>query len=85
MVGLAIAFSATAKQAKRVEDYGKDEEGGGGGKWNGRVILTLGANYTEIEEGISKLRPQWFGVENARLTRAQQTATDFRHLSAKMD
>ena len=62
-----------------MEDYGRDEAGiGGEGKWNGRTILTLGEDYTEVEEGIVRLKKVWFGEENERLTRMQQTATDFR-------
>ncbi|KAJ3580036.1 hypothetical protein NPX13_g528 [Xylaria arbuscula] len=79
-VGLALVYSATAHQRRRVEVYGKEtekeiwtEE-----RWNGRVILTLGDSYTEIEEPLADLRPFWFGQENLRLTRLQQAATDFR-------
>ncbi|KAI1309755.1 short chain dehydrogenase reductase [Xylaria venustula] len=79
-VGLALVHSATAHQRRRVEVYGKEaekeiwtEE-----RWNGRVILTLGESYTEIEEPLADLRPFWFGHENLRLTRLQQAATDFR-------
>lgn len=86
-VGLALAYSATATQSRRVDVYGKEtdaqrypttasqekEE-----RWNGRVILTLGDRYTELEEPIADLRPFWFGRENLALTRLQQAATDFR-------
>ena len=78
MVGLAIVYSAVAHQTRRVAEYGKDTEEGGSGKWNGRVILTLGDRYTELEESIASTRDAWFGKENNTLTRAQQTATDFR-------
>lgn len=47
-------------------------------RWNGRVILVLGNQYTELEEPLAGLRPLWFGEENLKLTRAQQTETDFR-------
>ena len=77
-VGLAVAYSATAQQKHNVEAYGKDQDEGGPGRWNGRVILTLGDSYTEIEEAIARLRPQWFGGETTVLTRKQQAATDFR-------
>ena len=80
-VGLAIAYSATAKQRHQVELYGKDSAGlvaDAPARWNGRTILTLGDRYTELEEPIASLRPQWFGEENTRLTREQQKATDFR-------
>lgn len=30
-------------------------------RWNGRIILTLSDRYTEIEELIAKLQPQWLG------------------------
>ena len=77
-VGLAVVFSAVATQSRQVEAYGKDERAEIHGRWNGRSILTLGDTYTELEEPIASLRPQWFGKENTELTRAQQTATDFR-------
>lgn len=77
-VGLAVAYSATGQQKNNVEAYGKDECDGGPGRWNGRVILTLGDSYTELEEPIARLRSQWFGKETTILTRKQQAATDFR-------
>ena len=95
MVGLAIAYSATARQSCRVEDYGRDadrpqdssrgddESAAGEGRWNGRVILTLGEEYTELEEGLARLKPVWFGEENTRLTALQQRATDFRPLDGR--
>ncbi|MCJ1314164.1 hypothetical protein MMC25_007844 [Agyrium rufum] len=78
MVGLAVVYSAVAEQGCRVEDYGKDQAGQGAGKWNGRVIFTLGDRYTELEEGVTLSKRLWFGSENQALTRAQQSATDFR-------
>jgi hypothetical protein len=78
MVGLAVVYSATARQERQVEAYGKDQDAAVAGKWNGRTILTLGENYTEVEESIAQLKPQWFGKQNTELTRAQQRATDFR-------
>lgn len=79
-VGLALAYSATAKESTRVEAYGKEREEDNDqvGRWNGRVILTLGDQYTELEEPISKLRPDWFGKRNLEMTRLQQAVTDFR-------
>ena len=82
-VGLAVVYSAVASQKERVEDYGKDGASSSGtdagtGRWNGRTILTLGDEYTELEEGISRLKTEWFGKRNAELTRMQQAATDFR-------
>lgn len=90
MVGLAVVYSAIATQEHRVEDYGKDVAGKGEGegekegekaRWNGRTILTLGDAYTEVEEVYAHLRPRWMGEENARLTRLQQAATDFREMN----
>ncbi|KAI0857180.1 short chain dehydrogenase reductase [Xylaria cubensis] len=80
-VGIALVFSATATQKRLVEVYGKQEDAKlwREGRWNGRVILTLGDKYTELEETISDLRPHWFGRENLELTRLQQAATDFDH------
>ncbi|KAF1993249.1 NAD(P)-binding protein [Amniculicola lignicola CBS 123094] len=79
-VGLALVYSATATQDRRVQAYGKekDEEGSFKGRWNGRVILTLGDQYTEIEEPLSRSREIWWGKRNLELTRAQQAVTDFR-------
>ena len=79
-VGLALVYSATAQETRQVEAYGrdKDSEMGRKARWNGRVILTLGDRYTEIEGPVASLRGQWFGEENTRMTRMQQAATDFR-------
>ena len=79
-VALALVYSATAKQARRVEGYGKDKEVNDEreGPWNGRVILVLGEQFTEIEEPYADLRNAWMGRQNARLYRLQQAATDGR-------
>ncbi|OTB04032.1 hypothetical protein M426DRAFT_165928 [Hypoxylon sp. CI-4A] len=79
-VGLALVYSAIASQNRRVECYGKDKDSDlfSQERWNGRVILTLGESYTEMEEPTADLRQFWFGRDNARLTRLQQAATDFR-------
>ena len=79
-VGLALVYSATAQQPRRVEAYGKETEAEKWTmeRWNGRVILTLGDSYTELEEPIADLRSFWFGRRNLELTRLQQAATDFR-------
>ncbi|CAN8097373.1 unnamed protein product [Discula destructiva] len=79
-VGLAVVYSAVASEPQRVEAYGKDisEWKQAPGRWNGRTILTLGQQYTEVEGPISDLRCQWFGDKNLRETRLQQAATDFR-------
>lgn len=78
MVGLAVAYSAVAKQQRLVEAYGKDDGIHHAGKWNGRTILTLGEDYTEMEEPIADLRPTWYGWKNNSLTCQQQTTADFR-------
>jgi hypothetical protein len=82
MVGAALVHSAVAKEARKVDVYGKEllETVKLPGPWNGRVILTLGDTYTELEEKLADLRPQWFGEENAVMTRKQQAATDFRKI-----
>lgn len=80
-VGLAVAYSAVAHEGRQVELYGKDSDTAVVNKedrWNGRTILTLGDKYTELEQAISDLRPQWFGKGNTESTRMQQKATDFR-------
>ncbi|KAI2631793.1 short chain dehydrogenase reductase [Xylaria nigripes] len=81
-VGLALVYAATATQDRRVEVYGRETEAHdkwrNGQRWNGRVLLTLGDKYTEIEEPLSDLRPFWFGRDNLAWTRLQQKATDFR-------
>ena len=80
-VGMALVYSATANQERSVEAYGKDPDEPKGGRWNGRVILTLGDKYTELEGPVASLKSQWFGKSNTELTRAQQKATDFRDLN----
>ena len=80
-VGRALVYAATARQPRRVAAYGKEAMGERyreGERWNGRVILTLGDTYTELEEPMSDLRPWWFGRDNELLTQLQQAATDFR-------
>lgn len=80
-VGLAIAYSATAVQKQVVEPYGKDDDtklSQEPSRWNGRTILTLGDQYTELEGSIATLRQEWFGLQNTELTKRQQAATDFR-------
>lgn len=79
-VGLAVAYSAVATQQRQVEGYGRDSEAKieSSGRWNGRVILTLGDRWTEIEEPIALLRKQWMGDWNAEMTAFQQMLTDTR-------
>ncbi|PVH90809.1 short chain dehydrogenase reductase [Periconia macrospinosa] len=78
--GLAIAYSATAKQSRQVEGYGRDtkEMIESEGPWNGRVILTLGDTYTELEEPMASLRSQWMGAYPTEKTAFQQVLTDTR-------
>ena len=79
-VGLAVAFSAVAMQKRQVEGYGRDSEAKvkSPGRWNGRIILTLGDRWTEIEEPIAQLRKQWLGEWNTEMTTFQQLLTDTR-------
>ena len=65
-----------------MEDYGKDkaEERDRESRWNGRVIVVLGDQYTEVEETYADLRSVWLGEENAKLFRTQQASTDGRLL-----
>jgi hypothetical protein len=79
-VGLAVAYSAVACQSNQVEDWGRQtpEQIKIPGRLNGRVILTLGDKWTELEEPITDLKKFWFGRENERLTAFQQTLTDMR-------
>ncbi|KAH7028654.1 putative short chain dehydrogenase/ reductase [Macrophomina phaseolina] len=79
-VGLAVAYSATARQVRQVERYGRESETQAreAGRWNGRVILTLGNRWTELEESVAELRPQWMGEWNAEMTAFQQALTDSR-------
>lgn len=63
-----------------MQTYGKDKSENlwKQERWNGRVILTLGETYTELEEPLADLTSFWMGHENWALTRMQQAATDFR-------
>ena len=81
-VGLALVYSATAHESEssRTDVYGKEKESDNAGtrRWNGKVIMVLGENYTELEEPYAKLRPEWLGKENDGLIKAQQALTDSR-------
>lgn len=71
-VALAVVCSAIAQQRERIKDYRRDEAGiGGEGKWSRRAIVTLREDYTEVEEGIARLKRVWCGEKNKRLTRIQ--------------
>ena len=78
-VGLALVYSATAKENTRVEAYGKEldkDNESTSGRWNGRVVLTIGNRYTEIEERIERLKGEWFGPQNLQDTRVGQCVTE---------
>ena len=79
-VGLALVYSATAQESHRTDTYGKEKESDNKrvSRWNGKVIMTLGNQYTEIEGPLAELRPLWLGEENDKLIKAQQAETDFR-------
>ena len=79
-VALAIIYSLTAQQDHQVEGYGRDSAAtvNARGEWNGRVILTLGKMWTEVEEPIARLRNEWMGTYNADQTAFQQRLTDSR-------
>ncbi|KAF2653244.1 NAD(P)-binding protein [Lophiostoma macrostomum CBS 122681] len=81
-VGLALVYSATATQNRRVEDYGKDkpvpedfEE-----RWNGRVIHAIGEEYWEVEEKLAETRGVWWGEKNLKLTEKQRVVSDLREV-----
>lgn len=79
-VGLAAVYAATARQDRRVEEYGKDTEAAdlGGGRWNGRIIHTMGDTFTEVEGPLIETRSQWWGEKNTELSMIQQRVTDSR-------
>ncbi|KAK4196996.1 hypothetical protein QBC40DRAFT_182104 [Triangularia verruculosa] len=86
-IALALVFSATASQKRKVEVYGKEKDSdvfstrNHDKKWNGRVIFTAGTSpmiYTEVEEGLADLRGWWLGRENVKMVRMQQAVGDFR-------
>ncbi|KAI1281083.1 short chain dehydrogenase reductase [Xylaria sp. FL0933] len=82
-VGLAVVYSAVAKERRQVDRYGKDPEAAKEhwpGLWNGRVILTLGDTWTEIEEPLADGRPGWLGAYPFTSTQSQQKLTDMRPL-----
>ncbi|RWA06746.1 hypothetical protein EKO27_g8348 [Xylaria grammica] len=77
---LALIYSATATQDRRVETYGKEKVDDLYKKerWNGRIIYVLGNKFTEIEEPTADLRPYWLGMENDKLVKLQQEVLDVR-------
>lgn len=71
-------YSATAKQT---ETSGPEMDGAKDGvesRWNGKVIVTLGDRYMEVEEPIADARPVWLGEEATRVIGAQLDAMDSR-------
>ncbi|KAI0550325.1 short chain dehydrogenase reductase [Xylaria curta] len=82
-VGLAVAYSAVGMEDKQVDRYGKDPEAvkkHWPGRWNGRVILTLGDTWTEVEGPLADKRPEWLGEYQCMSTQRQQRLTDTRPL-----
>lgn len=79
-VGLALVYSATATQRQRVENYGKDKPVTGQyeGRWNGRIIHTIGDKFWEVEEKLAETRGQWWGEANLAFAKKQQIVTDTR-------
>lgn len=75
-VGLALVFSAVAKEDSRVEFDLRDDtkEGRPGGRWNGRMIWVVGKHFSEVEEPYVTLREQWLGEEAEEYLRRQQLA-----------
>ncbi|KAG7409477.1 Short-chain dehydrogenase/reductase ATR7 [Fusarium oxysporum f. sp. rapae] len=59
-VDYALVYSGTAKQNRRIEDYGKDTSATSGkGRWTIQTILTLSSRYTELEEQYAEIRRSW--------------------------
>ncbi|ROV87859.1 hypothetical protein VSDG_09544 [Cytospora chrysosperma] len=85
-VALALVYSATARQARRVETYGDEPDTAlmVEGRWNGRVIQVLGEKFREIEQPLVDSRAVWLGEEFERLTKIQQSATDVTSRKARI-
>jgi hypothetical protein len=79
-------YSATARQARRVETYGDEPDSAlmAEGRWNGRVIQVLGEKFREIEQPLVDSRAVWLGEEFKRLTKIQQSATDVTSRKARI-
>lgn len=81
-VARALVFSATAREPRRVEVYGKEEPSEllEPGRWNGRVILQLGEKFVEVEERICDMRDSgaWIGPEYLGIIKQSQAVTDWR-------
>lgn len=79
-VGLALVYSAVAMQSRRVEKYeqGKnDAEDRYESRWNGRVIVTSGDRYMEVEGPLAESRPMWVREVSDTLSRTELVATNF--------
>lgn len=79
-VALALVYSAVAQEPRCVDAFGKDDDADCIRKapWNGRVILVMGDQYTELEEPYADSRATWLGPENLRIARAQDALFDNR-------
>ncbi|KAG0634623.1 hypothetical protein HOY80DRAFT_866101, partial [Tuber brumale] len=63
-VGLAIVYSAVAREQSRIPIPGtspKDAVNRQSGRWNGRMIHTLNGTFTETEEPFLALKNMWVG------------------------
>lgn len=79
-VGLALVYSAIAKQSRRVEQYGQqknDTEDRDESRWNGRVIVTSGERYMEVEEPLAEARPMWLREESDSISKIELVAAEF--------
>ena len=83
-IGLALVYSAVAREKRRVEVHGREspEKLNTPGRWNGRIILALGDKFREVEEVLADTREIWFGKQFCKWTMMQQAATDFRGSSS---
>jgi len=63
-VGLAIVYSAVAREQSRIPIPGTSPEDAvnkQSGRWNGRMIHTLKGMFTETEESFLALKDMWVG------------------------
>ncbi|KAI4862767.1 short chain dehydrogenase reductase [Hypoxylon rubiginosum] len=82
-VGLAVAWSAVGTEERQVDRYGRDPDEvltRWPGRWNGRIILTLGDTWTEVEGPLADRKAEWLGEWQAKSTANQQVLTDMRPL-----
>lgn len=79
-VGLALVYSAIAKQSRHVEEYGQQQneaEDGDESRWNGRVILTSGETYMEVEGPLAESRPVWLREGSRALSDIELAVANF--------